>query len=184
MTCCPTPPQPITAALSPMRGRATLRTAPMPVTAPQPSSAACHSGTPGASGTTPAGGHDGALGEARDREGVLQRRAVRQREPRGPVHQRAAEARIAGRAAERRPPRAAGAARAARRDHAEDDAVAGRDVHDALADGLDRPGALVPEHHRPAALAEAAGGEVHVGVADARSGDAHLHLAGLAAARA
>ena len=54
MTCWPTPPQPITAALSPMRGRATLRTAPMPVTAPQPSSAACHSGTPGASGTTPA----------------------------------------------------------------------------------------------------------------------------------
>ena len=30
-----------------MRGRATLRTAPMPVTAPQPSSAACHSGTLG-----------------------------------------------------------------------------------------------------------------------------------------
>ena len=53
MTCWPTPPQPTTAALSPMRGRATLRTAPMPVTAPQPSSAACHSGTPAGSGTTP-----------------------------------------------------------------------------------------------------------------------------------
>ena len=130
------------------------------------------------------GRHDGALGEARDGEAVLQRRAVRQREPRGAVHQRAAEARVAGRAAERRPARAAGAARAARGDHAEDDAVARRDVHDALADGLDRPGALVPEHHRPAALAEAAGGEVDVGVADAGRGDAHQHLAGLRRRRA
>ena len=54
MTCWPTPPQPITAARSPIRTFATLRTAPMPVTAPQPSSAACQSGTLGASGTTPA----------------------------------------------------------------------------------------------------------------------------------
>ena len=178
MTCWPTPPQPITAALSPIRGRATLRTAPMPVTAPQPSSAACQSGTLGGQRDDAAGGHDGALGEARDGEAMLQGGAVGQRQARGAVHERAAEAGIARRPAERRPPRPACAAGAARGDHAEHDAVARRDVDDALADLLDGAGALVPEHHRPAPGAEAAGGEMDVGVADAGRRDAHQHLAG------
>ena len=72
-----------------MRGRATLRTAPMPVTAPQPSSAACQSGTSTVERHDARGRDDGALGEAGDREAVLQRRPVRQRQPRRAVHQRA-----------------------------------------------------------------------------------------------
>ena len=179
MTCCPTPPQPTTAARSPMRGRATLRTAPMPVTAPQPSSAACHSGTSTVSGTTPAAATTVALREAGDREAVLQRRPVRQRQARCAVHQRAAHPGLARRPAQRRAPRAAGAAGAAGRDHAEHDAIAGCDVRDALADGLDRAGSLVPEHHRPAPVAETPVGQVQVGVADAAGRDAHEHLARL-----
>ena len=53
-TCSPTPPQPITATLSPRRTPAALRTAPAPVTTPQPSSEACHSGMSAVSGTAPA----------------------------------------------------------------------------------------------------------------------------------
>jgi hypothetical protein len=52
-------------------------------------------------------------------------------------------------------------------------------VHDPLADGFHGAGALVPEHHRPASVAETAVGQVHVGVADAGGGDADEHLAGL-----
>ena len=44
-TCSPTPPQPTTQTPSPRATRATLRTAPKPVTTPQPSSAACQSGS-------------------------------------------------------------------------------------------------------------------------------------------
>ena len=179
MTCCPTPPQPTTAARSPMRGRATLRTAPMP----GHRAAAEQRGLPqrhvDRQRHDAGGGDDGALGEARDREAVLQRRPVRQRQARGAVHQRAAHAGVARRPAQRRAPGAAGTAGAAGRDHAEHDAIAGRDVHDALADGLDRARALVPEHHRPAPVAETPVGEVQVGVADAAGRDAHEHLARL-----
>ncbi len=55
-------------------------------------------------------------------------------------------------------------------------AVAGGDVRDARADRLDDAGALVPEHDRPAAVAQVALGEVQVGVAHARSRHAHEHL--------
>jgi len=44
-------------------------------------------------------------------------------------------------------------------------------------DALDHAGALVPEHHRPAAVAEVALGQVQVGVADACRRDPHEHLA-------
>ena len=68
------------------------------------------------------------------------------------------------------------AALAAGGDEAEGDAVAGADVGDALPDRLDDAGALVPEHDRPAAVAEVALGQVQVGVAHARRGHPHEHL--------
>ena len=59
------------------------------------------------------------------------------------------------------------------------DVVAGRDVGDALADGLDDARALVPEHRRRVARRVGARGRVEVGVADAAGLEAHEHLAGL-----
>ena len=54
ITCRPTPPHPMTQAVSPIRTRATLRTAPTPVTTAHPSSAACHIGNPSGIGTADA----------------------------------------------------------------------------------------------------------------------------------
>src|SRR5262249_52541818 len=60
---------------------------------------------------------------------------------------------------------------------AEPDAVARPHVLDPGSDLLHDACALVAEHHGPAAVAERAVGEVEVGAADARSGDADEHLA-------
>ena len=56
--------------------------------------------------------------------------------------------------------------------------VAGRDVGDALADGLDHAGALVAEHGRGVAGGVDAGGRVHVGVADAAGDESDERLSG------
>ena len=53
ITWRPTPPHPITATDSPRCTRATLRTAPIPVTTPHPRRAACHNGNPSGIGTAP-----------------------------------------------------------------------------------------------------------------------------------
>src|ERR687897_176550 len=80
--------------------------------------------------------------------------------------------------AEVAPPRRAGRAAPAGGHEAERHMVAGGHVRDALPHRLDHAGALVAEHHRHAAGAEVAVGEVQVGVADAGGGDAHEQLAG------
>ena len=55
-TCRPTPPQPITATLSPGCTRAAFRTAPSPVTTLQPTSAACQRGSDAGRGMAEAAG--------------------------------------------------------------------------------------------------------------------------------
>ena len=56
--------------------------------------------------------------------------------------------------------------------------VAHRQGRDALADGLDDPGALVPEHRGRVARRVDARGRVEVGVADPAGGQADERLAG------
>ena len=56
--------------------------------------------------------------------------------------------------------------------------VAGRDARHALADLLDDPRALVPEHGGGVAGGIGATGGVEVGVADAAGREAHEHLTG------
>ena len=68
------------------------------------------------------------------------------------------------------------AARTAEAADTRDDVVAGRDVGDLLADGLDHAGRLVAEHRRKAARVQALH-EVEVGVAQTRGDGAHEHLA-------
>ena len=178
MTCRPTPPHPMTQAVSPIRTRATLRTAPTPVTTAQPSSAACQSGNPSGNRHRGCRVDHAALGEARDHQPVLQRVAGRVVQARGAVHQRAARHVHGHDLAQGRPSSAALRAAAARRHEAERDAIARRDVRDAGGDGLHEARALVAEHHRPPVSAQHAVGEVDVGVADPRRGDPHLDLAG------
>ena len=74
--------------------------------------------------------------------------AVREREPRGAVHQRAGPRRRPGRRG--RPPGRGRRGTRRTRDQAESDAVARRDAHRRPRRRLDRPRALVAEHHRPA----------------------------------
>ena len=57
--------------------------------------------------------------------------------------------------------------------------VAGRNVRDCVADRLDHPRSLVPEHHRPAARPELAVGVAHVGMTNAGGRHAHEDLPAL-----
>jgi hypothetical protein len=110
---------------------------------------------------------------------VLQRRPVEQPEAARAVHQHALRAVLGDDLAQVRLARHAVATRATRRDEAEHDAIAGRDVRDVGADRLDDPGALVAEDDRPVPLAELAVCVAQVGVADARSRDADEDFAAL-----
>ena len=74
------------------------------------------------------------------------------------------------------PPRCALLARAARRDDAEADVVARRNVRHGGADRFDDAGALVAHHHGPASVAQLTVRQAHVRVAYAGSGDAYEHL--------
>jgi hypothetical protein len=106
---------------------------------------------------------------------VLQRLAVLVQAAR-PVHQHAGETALARGSAEVRVPRQAEAAAAAGGYERERDVIAGRDVPDVRADGLDDARALVAEHERPPTVAELAVGEPHVGVAHPGGRDTDEHL--------
>ena len=178
IACIPTPPQPTTQTRSPMPTRAAWLTAPYPVTAPQPSSDACHSGSSAGIGiaacsaTTAYSAKQATLKQCCNAAvvGIGQTRAAVGQDAREPVG--------AGRLAQRAVTDAAGLALAARDDHRQHDVIAGRQMLDARADGVDDTGTLVAEHERPAAVAEFAVGEVQVGVADAGGGDPDADLAG------
>ena len=122
------------------------------------------------------GRHDRAFGEAGSHECVLERRAVRQREPRRSVHEDAEWAVLAGREAEVEAACAALLAHAARRHDAEADVIARCDVRHRRAYCFDHSRALVPHDHRPAPAAELAVRQPHVRVTHARGRDAHEHL--------
>ena len=124
------------------------------------------------------GGHDRVLRKAGDAQAVLQRLAAGAAQARGAVQQGAGERAVADRLAQRPPARAAGRAASARWNEGQDHVVARGEAGHLGADRLDDPGALVAEHHRPAAGAELAVGEAHVGMADPGGDDPHEHLAG------
>ena len=177
-SCRPTPPQPTTQTLSPTATRAALRTAPTAVTTPQPSSDACQSGSAAGIGTAHAAGTTARSAKQATKLKCCAGRPSASRSRLVPSSSIPAHARSPATSQRLRRPAAQAAAAPAGGDEAERDVVAGRDVVDALPHGLDDAGALVPEHHRHAAGAEVAVGEVEVGVAHAGGGDAHEQLAG------
>ena len=132
----------------------------------------------GRDGNGGGGGHDRILGKAGDGQAVLQDGAVAGAQPRGAVGQIAGDRLAPDRLAQGAPSRPARRAHPARRNHGEHHVVARCDSGDSVADGLHDAGALVAQHHRPAAGAEAAVSEVDVGVADPGRGDPDEHLAG------
>ena len=145
-TCSPTPPQPITQTALADAGRARRcarprRRSPRRSRAARPATAAPRP----AAARRRAAGTTRPLGEARDREAVLQRRPVRQAQARSsrPSASRARRRSPAGPQRFGRPARQARAC-AARRHDAEHDAIARRDVRDPLADGLDAPAPSCP----------------------------------------
>ena len=154
--CSPTPPQPITHTRLAQRDARRVAHGADPGHHPAPEQRRLPQRQPGRDRHGARGRDDAALGEAGDEVEVLDRRPVGEPQPRAcrraacPAHACAAR-----RLAEVEAPGRAGAARAARRDEAERDAVAGRDAVDAVADRLDHARALVPEHHRPAPGARA-----------------------------
>ena len=175
--CWPIPPQPTTHTLSPISTRAALRTAPKPVTTAQPSNAACHSGSSGGIGTALAAGTTQCSAKHETKLKCRTGAAVGEAQARRAVEQGARPRVLPGDLAEVEPARRACGTRPARRHEAERDTVARGETADARADGLDDAGALVPEHRRPAPVAEVAVGEADVGVAHARRRDPHQHLA-------
>ena len=113
-----------------------------------------------------AGGDEGLLGEGADAEGRAQLGAGHL-----PVGERHPLGGVVGGEAVLRLPALAGAALPAHRAPVEDHEVTGRDVGDALPDGLDDPRRLVTEQERELVV-DAALAVVQVGVAD----PAGLHL--------
>ncbi len=124
--------------------------------------------------------HHGVLGEGARSHEVSDRLAV-ERQPGRPVRQVAEVLLLADREAQVRIRTAAVHALAALGREQRDDAVAGRDARDAVADPLDDTRALVTEHRRRVAGRVDARGGVHVRVADAArlQPDQHLSCARL-----
>ena len=171
----PTPPRPITATVEPAGTSAVLITAPTPVETPQPISAATSGGTPSGIGTTAVAGTTWAVGDRPDREVGEHGRPV--------GAGRGASCRRPARGAATASPSTATGARAGtrgrRRHGAYHDRATGRPTRPGS-----RPGptasidarALVAQHDRPRSLPVAVA-DVEVGVADARRGHPHQHLA-------
>ena len=122
-------------------------------------------------------GNHRELCEAGHHQRMLEHGAVGRVQARAPLQQQARGA-VAGRRSAQRPvSRAARLTDTARRHEAKRDVIARSESVDVLSDRLDDARSLVAEHHRPAAGPEPAVRQMQVGVADARGGDAHEHLA-------
>ena len=155
MAPSPTPPQPITATLSPRVTPPVLMAAPMPAITPQPSRPAVAAGMAGLTLVHWPGGDQRLLRERADAQRRGQHGAVLQRHLLG---------RVVGVEAVPRPAAAAGAAPAAHRAPVQDDEVAGRHVGHVRAHGVDHAGRLVAKEVREV-VADAALLVVQVGVA-------------------
>ena len=169
MTCSPTPPQPITQTLSPMLDMRGVRDRADPGHDATPQAAPpATTESPPESTTAPAVGTTACSAKQATIRPWWSDAAVRAAQPRGSVHQGARQRSAPAGSHRFRLPRRHARQFAAGRDEAERDVVAGRDPADVGLRSPHHAGALMAEHHRPAAAAQVAVGQVHVGVTDAR----------------